>query len=99
MDDINGMSDVPLRGRLQSAMRFGSELHVDIHQNAYGDSWNSATGVETYYGSIQDKELATKISDYLSQFINTTNRGPKTQNLFVTREYTKQGIDNVLVEG
>ena len=105
LDDTTGQTDVSLNTRLARAKEQGSELHISIHQNALDDiMWSNATGTETYYsvlGSRRSQELAKDIATRMAQYIGTVNRGDKgtTNELFITREFTKEGIDAILVEG
>ena len=105
LDDVSGMSDVSLNTRLRKAKDLGSDLHISIHQNALDDiMWSNATGTETYYsvlGSRRSQELAKDIATRMAQYIGTVNRGDKgtTNELFITREFTRSGIDAVLIEG
>ena len=104
VDDETGQTDVSLNARLQRAISYGSDLHVSIHQNATGDTWSEATGTETYYsclGSQESQELARQVAQKMAEYIGTKNRGNKdaSQSLFITREFTKAGIDANLYEG
>lgn len=102
VDDVTGRTDVSLNSRLQRAIGYGSNLHISIHQNATGDTWNEATGTETYYsalGSPRSIQLAKEAADRMAEYMQTKNRGTKTANLFITREFTNAGIDAMLAEG
>ena len=105
LDDTTGQTDVSLNTRLARAKEQGSELHISIHQNALDDiMWSNATGTETYYsvlGSRRSQELAKDVANKMAEYIGTVNRGDKgtTNELFITREFTKEGIDAILVEG
>lgn len=104
VDDVTGQTDVSLNSRLQQAINYGSDLHVSIHQNATGDGWSEATGTETYYsilGSQASQDLARQVADKMANYIGTKNRGAKqtTNELFITREFTRAGIDANLYEG
>ena len=104
LDDETGNTDVSLESRLYQAVQLGSDLHISVHQNASGETWNDATGVEVYYseyGSYESKLLAETMSANMSYNIDTVNRGakPTTYELFITREFTHNGIDVVLAEG
>jgi N-acetylmuramoyl-L-alanine amidase len=102
IDDTTGQTDVSLNTRLQRAIAHNSDLHVSIHQNATGDGWTEATGIETYYnvlGSAKSQELAKQAANKMSEYMNEKNRGAKTANLFITREFTAVGIDANLYEG
>lgn len=104
VDDVTGETDVSLNARLQRAINYNSDLHVSIHQNATGDGWTDATGTETYYsvlGSQKSQDLAKQVANKMADYIGTKNRGNKdaSQSLFITREFTRAGIDANLYEG
>ena len=104
VDDTTGQTDVSLNARLQRAIGHNSDLHVSIHQNATGDGWTEATGTETYYsvlGSEKSQNLAKQVAQKMADYIGTNNRGDKgtTNELFITREFTRAGIDSNLYEG
>ena len=104
VDDTTGQTDVSLNTRLQRAIAHNSDLHVSIHQNAVGDEWHPATGTETYYsvlGSEKSQNLAKQVAQKMANYIGTNNRGDKgtTNELFITREFTRAGIDSNLYEG
>ena len=105
LDDVTGQMDVSLNTRLARAKEKGSDLHISIHQNALDDiMWSNATGTETYYshnGSWSIKQLAQDIAERMANYIGTFNRGAKgtTNELFITREFTRSGIDAILIEG
>jgi N-acetylmuramoyl-L-alanine amidase len=103
VDDVTGKTDVPLHDRLVRALNYGTDLHISIHQNS--DRMQSeATGVEVYYNSASNERniaFATDLARRMSDYIVTKNRGWKASNgdLFITREFCRQGIDVVLAEG
>ena len=105
LDDVSGQTDVSLNSRLNKAIQLGSDLHISIHQNAlYDYQWSNAEGTESYYsvlGSEKSQRLAKDVATRMAEYIGTVNRGSKgtTNELFITREFTKAGIDAVLVEG
>ena len=105
LDDVTGQTDVSLNARLRKAKELGSELHISLHENALDDiMWSNATGTETYYsilGSAKSQQLAKDVANRMAEYIGTVNRGAKGTNgeLFINREFTKAGIDNILVEG
>ena len=104
LDDITGETDVDLNVRLAKAKKLDVDFVISIHQNAYGETWNNATGVESYYSilsSDKSREMAQKAAQKMSEYIGTVNRGAKgtTTELFINREFTKAGIDNILTEG
>ena len=103
VDDITGKNDIPLEERLEKAIDYNSDLHISIHQNA-DSSQSDATGIEVYYNSSsseRNQNFAIDLSRRISDYITTTNRGWKASddNLFITREFCKNGIDAVLTEG
>jgi N-acetylmuramoyl-L-alanine amidase len=90
--------DVPLQVRTTSANTHNVDLFVSIHANAYGTTWNSANGIETFVYITKPPrsyELAQKIQRHLVNLTGLRNRGVKTANFQVLRE-TK--MDSVLVE-
>lgn len=105
LDDVSGQTDVSLNSRLNKAIQLGSDLHISIHQNAlYDYQWSEAEGTESYYsvlGSEKSQRLAKDVATRMAQYIGTVNRGAKgtTNELFITREFTRSGIDAVLIEG
>ena len=102
LDDITGQTDVSLNERLRRAINYDIDLVVSLHQNAVGDEWHEASGIETYYnvlGSAKSQELAKQAANKMSEYMNEKNRGAKTANLFITREFTAAGIDANLYEG
>lgn len=104
LDDVTGETDVDLNVRLAKAKKLDVDFVISIHQNAYGETWNNATGVESYYSilsSDKSREMAQKAAQKMSEYIGTVNRGAKgtTTELFINREFTKAGIDNILTEG
>ena len=104
LDDTTGETDVSLNARLQRAISYGSNLHVSLHQNAVGGEWHEATGTETYYsvlGSQASQDLARQVAQKMANYIGTKDRGAKgtTNELFITREFTRAGIDANLYEG
>lgn len=103
LDDVSGQTDVSLNSRLQQAINLGSDLHISIHQNSAGaNEWCEATGTEVYYntlGSARSQQLAKEAANRMAEYIQTKNRGAKTANLFITREFTNAGIDAILAEG
>lgn len=102
LDDTTGQNDISLNERLRRAINYDIDLVVSLHQNATGDGWTEATGIETYYnvlGSAKSQELAKQAANKMSEYMNEKNRGAKTANLFITREFTAVGIDANLYEG
>ena len=103
-DDITGQTDVGLRERVNRAVQAKSDLHISIHQNAFGDvAPNDITGTETFYHLDEEsRRLADKITANMARNMGRNNRMAKSANelnLFIPREMTKQGIPSVLAEG
>ena len=103
LDDVSGQTDISLNSRLRQAINIGSDLHISVHQNSAGaNEWCEATGTEVYYstlGSARSQQLAKEAANRMAEYIQTKNRGAKTGNLFITREFTNVGIDAILAEG
>ena len=104
VDDVTGQTDVGLRERVNRAVQAKSDLHISIHQNAFGDvAPNDITGTETFYHLDEEsRRLADKITANMARNMGRNNRMAKSANelnLFIPREMTKQGIPSVLAEG
>lgn len=85
----NEQRDVPLAARTKLANQRNADAFVSIHANAYGNSWNSANGIETYvYPSAmkQSIALATLTQNALIIACKRRNRGVKKANFAVLRE-------------
>ncbi|MHC0037824.1 N-acetylmuramoyl-L-alanine amidase [Pseudoneobacillus sp. C159] len=90
--------DVPLKERTDTANKLGVDLFLSIHANAYGTTWNSANGIETYVyvtKPTRSYALAQKIQRQLITATGLRNRGVKTANFHVLRE---SKMDSVLIE-
>lgn len=90
--------DVPLQERTNSANKLDVDLYVSIHANAYGSTWNDASGIETYVYPSRPKisvEVAQKIQKHLISDTGRKNRGVKTADFHVLRE---TDMDAVLIE-
>ena len=104
VDDVTGQMVVGLRERVNRAVQAKSDLHISIHQNAFGDvAPNDITGTETFYHLDEEsRRLADKITANMARNMGRNNRMAKSANelnLFIPREMTKQGIPSVLAEG
>jgi N-acetylmuramoyl-L-alanine amidase len=104
VDDITGQTDVGLRERVNRAVEAKSDLHISIHQNAFGGTApNNISGTETFYHFDEEsRRLADKITENMARNMGRNNRMSKSANelnLFIPREMTKQGIPSVLAEG
>jgi N-acetylmuramoyl-L-alanine amidase len=81
--------DVPLKERTDKANQLNVDAYVAIHANAYGSSWNTANGIETYVFPTKPKEayeLAQMIQKNLVISTGLTDRGVKTADFHVLRE-------------
>jgi N-acetylmuramoyl-L-alanine amidase len=99
VDDPSGRTDVPLQTRTNRANDWGSNVHLSIHANAIGTTWNSVRGIETYVYKTSLKEafaLATKVQAELISATGCTNRGVKAGDLHMVRETAMTAI---LIEG
>lgn len=97
-------ADVPLKTRQAQIKKFGADISVSIHANAFGgSSYNDASGVETLYHSISScagdsKALAQKIQNQLIKGTKQTNRGIKPANLAMCNCKAMGTKASVLVE-
>ena len=67
-------SKIALMAGIDQANEWGADLFISCHANA-GSS--SATGCEVLYKKDSSKKYATKVSEYISDLLNVTNRGAK----------------------
>ena len=92
-------TDTSLSLRVQRANESGANIYVSIHANAYGNSWNTANGFETYIYSTDDKDtlyLAECVHGACVSATGLKNRGIKEDStLFVLR---KSKMPAVLIE-
>ncbi len=91
-------TDVPLQQRTNSANSLNVDIYVSIHANAFGTTWNSAGGIETYVYTTRPPlalSLAQKIQRNLISQTGLRNRGVKTADFHVLRE---TDMDAVLIE-
>jgi N-acetylmuramoyl-L-alanine amidase len=90
--------DTPLNTRTAAANRAKANFYISIHANAFGDGWNEARGIETYYytGSKEGQKAATIIHRQLMLGTPLPNRGVKFRaDLAVLRD---TNMPAVLVE-
>jgi N-acetylmuramoyl-L-alanine amidase len=81
--------DIPLQERTDAANRLNVNAYVSIHANAYGTTWNDASGIETYVYPTKPQEayeLAQKIQQHLVALTGLKDRGVKTADFHVLRE-------------
>jgi N-acetylmuramoyl-L-alanine amidase len=97
MDDPTGKRDVPLKERTDKANALYRQykalgyrvIYVSIHANAYGSTWNSAQGTETFVYKktlTEAYKLATAVQNNLVSIIKRPNRGVKEGDLHIVRE-------------
>ncbi|PLR75284.1 N-acetylmuramoyl-L-alanine amidase [Bacillus sp. V3-13] len=91
LDDSTGKTDIPLSVRATQSNNFKADFHLDVHANAYGTTFNTARGIETYiYNSIEDGSLTWNIARHIhdSLIINTgmINRGLKQEGFYMLKE-------------
>lgn len=88
--DVSGKTDVSLDSRCAYANRWGADLFVSIHANAFGEGgWNESDGIETYIYTTKPKEageLAAKVQKNLVGVTGRDNRGVKSANFQVLRD-------------
>lgn len=88
-------NDVPLAERVKLANRLRADLFVSIHANAYGTSFNSANGIETYTYTNPlpaSKKLASFVHQSLLLATGRKDRGVKKANFFILRETVMPAI-------
>lgn len=98
-DDRTGRKDISLDDRVDKANRWGADLYISFHHNAYLARWGTWTGTETYtnLGSWPDAErLAGYVHSRLVEAYGLKDRGLKKANFQILRE-TK--MPSILVEG
>ncbi|WP_456273343.1 N-acetylmuramoyl-L-alanine amidase [Bacillus sp. AK031] len=81
--------DVPLKARTDLANEKKGDAFISIHANAFGSSWNEASGIETYvYKTRPEKSvrLAEIIQKRLISKTGLVNRGVKAADFHVLRE-------------
>ncbi|WP_053436327.1 N-acetylmuramoyl-L-alanine amidase family protein [Sporosarcina globispora] len=98
-DDRTGRKDVSLDDRVDKANRWGADLYISFHHNAYLARWGTWTGTETYtyLGSWPDAErLAGYVHSRLVEAYGLKDRGLKKADFQILRE-TK--MPSILLEG
>lgn len=92
-------SDTPLNVRTKRANDANANLYISVHANAFGATWNSANGIETWVDkkSGQTLQVALKVQNEMIIATKLKDRGVKESNgsLAVLRD-TK--MDAILVE-
>jgi N-acetylmuramoyl-L-alanine amidase len=102
LDDPTGQRDIPLAERSSRANSWGTNLHLDVHQNAQDDKWDDVGfGTETYVMQgtkhyPESLKAAKLIHKHLVQATGLKDRGIKSSNLHMLREIK---APSVLTEG
>lgn len=90
--------DIPLAKRVQKANEARADLYVSIHANAYGESWTSAHGIETYVYTSRPPaalNIAQSVQHELVASTGRRDRGVKAANFYVLR---KTNMPAILIE-
>ena len=91
-------NDVPLSVRAKRANHANSDLHISVHANAYGNSWNGANGIETFVYNLHDTRSTRAAKAIQKEMIKATglhDRGVKENpNLYILNR-TKMPADLV----
>lgn len=98
-DNNEGYTDESLSSRLARYKSEKVDAFVSIHHNAFGDTWNNATGVEVYVdkkATSKDMKLAQCVYDRLVKYTGLKGRGIKKENFYVINQ---NAIPAILVEG
>ncbi len=80
-------NDIPLSVRAKRANHANSDLHISVHANAYGNSWNGANGIETFVCTMKDKKTFSAAKAIQKELVKATglhDRGVKENpNLYI----------------
>lgn len=76
-------TDLALSSRAKCANNNKADLFVSFHANAYGTTWNTANGFETYYYTSKSKSFAETVHKEVLNQIGLKDRGIKTENFTV----------------
>ena len=95
--DLNIDKDISLSERCRTANNAKADLFISIHANAYGQTWNTASGWEIYHHakSTNGKKLAKAIHKASIPFLELKDRGIKTNTYTVL---TDTNMPAVLIE-
>lgn len=82
------LQDISINERIRRINSQNLTLLVTFAYNAYGDSFNNASGIETFYSpqnpkATQSRNLAENLYNELIQGTQQTGRGVKTLNVGV----------------
>ena len=81
--------DVPLKERTTLANQMRVDAFISIHANAYGTTWNNASGIETFTytkPSEQSIILASLLQNSLCSITGRLDRGVKKADFAVVRD-------------
>lgn len=98
-DNNEGYTDESLSSRLVKYKSAKVDAFVSIHHNAFGDTWNNATGVEVYVdkkATFKDMKFAQCVYDRLVKYTGLKGRGIKKENFYIINQ---NAIPAILVEG
>ena len=87
--------DVSLNERTALANKTGVDAFISIHANAFGTTWNNASGIETFTytkPSEQSIILASLVQNSLCSITGRINRGVKKADFAVVRGTTMPAI-------
>ena len=80
-------NDIPLNVRVARANNANSDLHISVHANAYGNSWNNANGIETFVYNLHDTCSTNAAKAVQKEMVKATglyDRGVKeNSNLYI----------------
>lgn len=92
--DLTTPVDISLTQRCRTANNAKADLFVSIHANAYGTSWNDASGWEIYHhrNSAKGKKLAEAIQKTSIPYLLLKDRGIKTADFTVLEKTTMPAV-------
>jgi N-acetylmuramoyl-L-alanine amidase len=102
--DVTGKRDVPLEERTEKANAIYAKfrnnpdvkvIYVSIHANAYGNGWNSISGIETFVHTSRSDEavqLALHVQNQLIRTTGLTNRKVKYSDYWVLEKTAMTAI-------
>lgn len=74
---VDSKDPAPVWRRDDIAFSYQGDLMISFHCNS--DS-GTASGVETFYRGVEDRELAMNLTSAVCKVLGLPNRGPKTEN-------------------
>lgn len=101
LDDATGKRDIPLKERTDKANRWGADVLVSIHHNAFQSKWGNHGGVETFTmdhprANPKSVDIARIIQPRIVKAMGLRDRGVKKKNLHMLRE---SNMPAILTEG